>query len=88
MKKEPHGKWIINKVQIDPIEFDSFRLKTFNACVSLRAPISIDKSIQPLVIIGGIIVVVTNLVIDVPSGRESDGVESVEKIAVIYGSDG
>jgi hypothetical protein len=40
------------------------------------------------VIIGGIIVVVTNLVIDVPSGRESDGVESVEKIAVIYGSDG
>jgi hypothetical protein len=52
-----------------------FRFKIFNAYVSLQVPISI----QPLVIIGGNIVVVTNLVVDVPSGRESDGVES-EKI--------
>jgi hypothetical protein len=40
------------------------------------------------VIVGGTIVVTTNLVINVLSGGESDGLESVEEDAAIYGNDG
>jgi len=65
-----------------------FRLNNLDAYVSLQVPISIDELIQPLVIVGGIIIATTNLVIDVPSGRESDGVESVEEDVKTYGSDG
>ncbi len=54
----------------------------------MQVPISIDESIQPLVIIRGTIFAITNLVINVPSGRESDGIESVEEIVANYGNDG
>jgi hypothetical protein len=65
-----------------------FRFLNFKAYVSLQVPISIDESIQPLVIIRGTIFAITNLVINVPSGRESDGIESVEEIVANYGNDG
>jgi hypothetical protein len=65
-----------------------FRLNNLDAYVGLQAPISIDESIQPLVIVRGTIIAITNLVIDVPSGGESDGVKSVEEDVATYGNDG
>jgi hypothetical protein len=65
-----------------------FRLNNLDAYVGLQIPISIDESIELLMIIGGTTVATANLVIDVPSGRESDGVESVEEDVKTYGSDG
>jgi hypothetical protein len=64
-----------------------FRLNNLDAYVGLQAPISIDESIQPLVIVRGTIIAITNLVIDVPGG-ESDGVKSVEEDVATYGNDG
>jgi hypothetical protein len=40
------------------------------------------------VIIGGTIIVVTDLVINMSSGGKSDGVESAEEDATTYDSDG
>ncbi len=65
-----------------------FKLNNLDACVGLQAPISIDESIQPLVIVGGTTIVVANLVSDVPNWGESDGVESVKEDVATYGSDG
>jgi len=65
-----------------------FRLNKFDAYVGLQDPISIDESIQLLVIVGGTTVVIANLVTNVHSGWESDGVESVEEDVATYGNDG
>jgi len=85
VKKEPRKKQVPDKVQIDFIEFDMFMLETFDAYVGVQAPISIDESIQPLVIVGGTIIY---LVIDVPSGGEIDRIESVEEDVATYDNDG
>jgi hypothetical protein len=64
-----------------------FRLENLDAYVGLQAPISIDESIQPIVIVGGSIVVATNLVINMPNGGEDDGAKNVEEFATTSSSD-
>ncbi len=46
--KEPHGRWITNKIQSDPTQFHMFMLKNDDACVGLQALVSIKDSIQPI----------------------------------------
>ncbi len=75
-------KWIIEQVQSDPIEFDMFRLENNDAYVGLQAPISIDETIQPTVIVGGSTVTV------VPHGGEDDGANSDEEYVGDSNSDG
>ncbi len=58
LKKEPHGKWVTEQVQFDPIEFDMFRPKNNDAYVGLQAPSSTDEAIQPTVIVEGSIVTI------------------------------
>jgi hypothetical protein len=55
--KEPHGRRITNVVHIDPTDFDMFKLDSDDAYVSLRVPKSIDESMQPIVTMGGSIIV-------------------------------
>lgn len=57
LQKEPCGRWIIHIIHITPIEFDMFKLNNDDAYVSLQAPKSIDESMQPIVIVGGFIIV-------------------------------
>jgi hypothetical protein len=64
-----------------------FRLENDDAYVGLHAPISIDESIQPIVIVGSFIVVAIDLVINVPNGGENDGAESVEEYATTFSND-
>jgi hypothetical protein len=66
----------------DPTKFDMFRLKNDDARVSLQAPISIDKAIQPIVIMGGFTIIV------VPNGGEDDGTNSDEEYVKDSNSDG
>ncbi len=88
MKKEPCQRQVIDKVQIDFIDFDMFMLENLDAYVGVQAPISIDESIQPFLIIGGTTIVTTYLVIDVPNGEETNKVESVEEVVATHDSDG
>jgi hypothetical protein len=56
-----------------------FRLKNDDAHVGLQAPISIDELNQPTMIVGGFTMVVGDLAVDVPNGRDqSDGID-IEK---------
>jgi hypothetical protein len=55
--KESRGRWITDIVHTNPIEFDMLKLDNDDAYLSLRTPKSIDKSMQPVVIVGGFIVV-------------------------------
>jgi hypothetical protein len=57
-----------------------FKLKNDDAYVGLQAPISIDESIQPIIIMGGFIIIV------VLNGGENDGTNS-EEYATTYNND-
>ncbi len=63
IKKEPCGRQVIDKVQIDLTKFDMFKLENDDAYVGLQAPMSIDKLVQLVVIVAGSIVVATYLVV-------------------------
>jgi hypothetical protein len=52
-----------------------FKLENDDAYVGLQAPISIDETIQPTVIVGGFTL---NVVLD---GREDDGANSDQEYA-------
>jgi hypothetical protein len=88
VKKEPCQIQVTDKVHIDFIKFDMFMLENLDAYVGVQAPISIDESIQPLVIIGSTTIATTYLVIDVPSGGEIDRIESAEEDVATYDNDG
>jgi hypothetical protein len=85
VEKEPRQRQVIDKIQIDFTEFDMFTLENLDVYVGVQAPISIDESIQPHVIVGGTTIY---LVINVPSGGETDIIESVEEDVATYDNDG
>jgi hypothetical protein len=62
-----------------------FMLENLDVYVGVQAPISIDESIQPPMIVGG---TTLYLVINVPSGGETDRVESVKEDVATYDNDG
>jgi hypothetical protein len=64
-----------------------FRLENDDAYVGLHAPISIDKSIQHVVIVRGFIVDATYLVTNVLNGGEDDGIENLEEYATTSSND-
>ncbi len=79
MSKEPHGSQVTNNVQIGLTKFDMFMLQSDDAYVSLQAPISIDESIQPPIIIGGSIVVVEEFILDVHIEVANGGADNVKE---------
>ncbi len=86
--KETHGRQKTNIVHIDPTNFDMFKVDNNDAYVSLRAPKSIDESMQPIIVtMGGSIVVVGDLVGNVPIGGVDDGTNSLEEYATTFDSD-
>ncbi len=56
-----------------------FMLQSDDAYASLQAPISIDESIQPPIIIGGSIVVVEEFILDVLIKVANSGVDGVKE---------
>jgi hypothetical protein len=46
--------------------------------MGLQAPISIDESIHPTIVLGGSIVSATDVVVDALDGKENDGTNSLE----------
>ncbi len=87
MWKEPCGRHIIDNVQIDLCGFDMFRLQNDDAYVGLQAAITVDESIQPIVIVEGS-TLVKYLIHDVFDGMANDGIDSVEEYATTFNSDG
>jgi hypothetical protein len=75
-------------VQIDLHEFDMFRLQNDDAYVGLQAPITVDESIQPIVIVGGFTIVVKNVIPNVFNGMANDGIDNVEEYTTTFNSDG
>jgi hypothetical protein len=66
-----------------------FKLKNDDAYVGLQAPISIDELNQPTMIIGGSILVVGDLAIDVLNAKDqSDGANIEKEYATKSSSDG
>jgi hypothetical protein len=86
--KEPCGRHVIDNVQIDLCEFDMFRLQNDDAYAGLQVLITIDESIQPVVIVGGFTIVVKDLIPIVLNGMANDGTNSVEEYATTFNSDG
>jgi len=83
--KEPHGRRITNVVHIDPIDFDMFKLDSDDAYVSLQVPKSIDESMQPIVTMGGSIIVVGDLVVgNVPTRGVDNGTNSLKEYATTF----
>ncbi len=87
IKKEPCGRRVIDKVQTDLTKFDMFKLENLDAYVGLQGLISIDESIQLVVIVGGYTMITTYLVINVPNGGEDDGTENVKESVTTFSSD-
>jgi hypothetical protein len=56
-----------------------FRLENVDEYVSLQAPISLDESIQPRIVLGGFIVNVVDVVVDTLDGEEDDGTDNLEE---------
>jgi hypothetical protein len=77
--KDPHGRCITKKVQIDPIDLNMFKLESLGEYVGLQAPISIDEYIHPMIILGGSIVNVVDVVVDPIDGEENDGTNNLEE---------
>ncbi len=75
-------------MQIDLHEFDMFRLQNDDAYVGLQAPITVDESIQPIVIVGGFTIVVKNVIPNVFNGMANDGIDNVEEYTTTFNSDG
>jgi hypothetical protein len=46
--------------------------------MGLQAPISIDESIHPTIVLGGSIVSATDVVVDALDGEENDGTNNLE----------
>ncbi len=65
-----------------------FRLQNDDAYACLQAPITIDESIQPIVIVGGFTIVVKDLIHDVFNAMENDGIDNVEEYATTFNNDG
>ncbi len=86
--KEPYGRHVIDNVQIDLREFDMFKLQNDDAYAGLQAPITIDESIQLVVIVGGSTIVVEDLIHVVFNGMANDGTNNVEEYAITFNSDG
>lgn len=77
------------KFYIGLIEFDMFKLENDDAFVCSQASISIDKSIQSIIILKGSIIIVIDLVVIVFSnGREDDEANKIEKYVTTFYNDG
>jgi hypothetical protein len=60
-----------------------FKLENDGAYIGLQAPISIDESIQPIAFVRGFTIAASDLVADVPNGRDqNDGVDTNEEYAI------
>jgi hypothetical protein len=59
VRKEPCGRQVIDKVQIDLTKFDMFKLENDDAYVGLQAPISFGELVQLVVIVICFIVAAT-----------------------------
>jgi hypothetical protein len=79
--KDPHGRRIVENIETNPIEFDMFRVGNANEYLGLQASTSIQDSIQPTNVVGVCVVSATNLVANVFSGEEENGVDSLEDYA-------
>jgi hypothetical protein len=56
-----------------------FKLENVDEYASLQAPISLDESIQPRIVLGGFIVNVVDVVVDTLDGEEDDGTDNLEE---------
>ncbi len=84
MWKDPRGKQIVENIQTNPIEFDMFKIGNVDEYSSLQVPTSIQDSIQPTNVVGGCVVSVIDLVVNVSNGEEDNGVDSLEDYATSY----
>jgi hypothetical protein len=64
LQKDPCGRQIIENIQIDPTEFDMFRVGNANDYSRLQVPVSIQKTNQLPIIAGRSIVSVIDLNVD------------------------
>jgi hypothetical protein len=55
-----------------------FRLQNVDEYASLQALISIDESIQPIIVLGCSIINVVDVVVDTLDGEEDDGIDNLE----------
>ncbi len=67
--KDPHGRWVIEGVQINLINLDLFRIDNVDEYVSLQAPNSILEVVQITIIIRGVIFTLVELGINVATRR-------------------
>jgi hypothetical protein len=65
----------------DPIEFDMFKVGNVDKYFGIQVTTFIQDSIQPTNVVGGCVVCATCLVVNVSSGEEENGVESLEDYA-------
>ncbi len=74
LQKEPRGKRIINKVQVDPKDFDMFRIELAGIIVGLQTPQPIEEIIQPINVIRGCPIRATDVVVldDSDDARRED----------------
>jgi hypothetical protein len=61
-----------------------FKIGNVDEYSSLQVPTSIQDSIQPTNVVGGCVVSVIDLVVNVSNGEEDNGVDSLEDYATSY----
>jgi hypothetical protein len=81
LQKDLHGRQIVENIQIDPIEFHMFKVGNVDEYFGLQAPTFIQNSIQPTNVVGGCVVSATDIVVNVSSGEEENGIESLKDYA-------
>ncbi len=81
LRKDFHGRQIVENIQIDPIEFDMFKVGNVDKYFGLQATTFIQDLVKPIDVVGGCVVSATDLVANVYNGKEENGVESLEDYA-------
>lgn len=67
--KDPHGRWVIEGVQINLTDLDLFRIDNVDEHVGLQAPNSILEVVQITIIIRGVTFTLVVLGINVATRR-------------------
>ncbi len=80
LRKDRRGRQVIKSIQIDPIEFDVFRVNNVDEYSRLQVPMFIPKTIQPIIIVGGTTISVSDLVSGSNEGEE-DGCDNLKDYA-------
>jgi hypothetical protein len=79
--KDPHGRQITESIQLNPTEFDMFRVGNADDYSGLQVPVSIQETNQLPNIAGGFIVNAIDLNADDSEGNQDNGFDSLEDYA-------